>query len=84
MLWGGNYLDLQGWRDPDKTRQVILGTRACWGDQWLSHSGGFQVSVSAPYQLLKWWICRLTLCVVRQKAKVGTVSPQIPERKLGH
>lgn len=37
----GNYLDLQGRRDPDKTRQVILGTRVCWGDQWLSHCRRF-------------------------------------------
>lgn len=35
------HLDLQGWRDPDKTRQVVLGTRACCGDQWLSHCRRF-------------------------------------------
>lgn len=37
----GNYLDLQGWRDPNKTRQVVLGTQACCSDQWLSHCRGF-------------------------------------------
>lgn len=37
----GNYLDLQGWRDPNKTTQVVLGTQACCSDQWLSHCRGF-------------------------------------------